>query len=65
MIVNFNNKMSYYLEDPYRYMPKCFPFIDPNKPYSKGYVSSRMTQQNREIEGAMIETKQKYLQEIN
>jgi hypothetical protein len=35
--------MSYYLEDPYRYTAKCFPFIDPAKPYMREYSSNRIT----------------------
>ena len=57
--------MSYHLEDPYRYLPKCFPFIDPNRPYSSTYLSNRVTEKNRQIEGKMIELKQDYLAKIN
>ena len=62
----FNIKiMSYHLEDPYRYLPKCFPFIDPNRPYSSSYISNRVTERNRQIEGNMIQLKQDYLAKIN
>ena len=57
--------MSYHLEDPYRYLPKCFPFIDPARPYSSSYLSNRVTERNRQIEGKMIELKQDYLAKIN
>lgn len=57
--------MSYHLEDPYRYLPKCYPFIDPARPYSTPYSSHRLTQKNREIEGKMIQLKQEYLSQIH
>ena len=57
--------MAYHLEDPYRYMPKCYPFVDPARPYSTHYSSNRITQKNREIEGKMIELKQDYLSKIH
>ena len=56
--------MSYHLQDPYRYLPKCFPYIDPSKAYSQGYCSYKLTEQNREIESALVELKQKYHHEM-
>ena len=53
------------MEDPYRYLPKCFPFIDPARPYSSTYLSNRLTERNREIEGKMVELKQDYMSRIN
>lgn len=50
--------MSYHLEDPYRYLPKCYPFVDPSRPYAAPYSSTRLTENNRRIEGRMIELKQ-------
>lgn len=57
--------MSYHLQDPYRYMPKCYPFIEPTKPYSSHYLSTRTTQKNRDIEGHIIGLKQDYLTQIH
>ena len=57
--------MSYYLEDPYKYTPKCFPFIDPMRPYSQTYTSTRLTNRNREIEGSVVMMKQQYMSEIH
>jgi hypothetical protein len=39
--------MSYAMEDPYHYLPKCFPFLDPARPYSTPYSSHRLTHKNR------------------
>jgi hypothetical protein len=57
--------MSYLLEDPYRYLPKCFPFIDPSRPYSQNYISSRITEKNRQIEAKTVQLKQDYLIQIH
>jgi hypothetical protein len=57
--------MSYYLEDPYKYTPKCFPFIDPAKPYLREYSSNRITEKNREIEGSLVKNKHQYMSEIS
>jgi len=57
--------MSYYLEDPYRYLPKCFPFLDKDKPYSREYSSNRITQKNRDIESDLVQRKQEYMVQIN
>lgn len=57
--------MSYHLEDPYRYLPKCYPFIDHTRPYAAPYSSTRLTENNRRIEGRMIELKQGYLSQIH
>lgn len=63
--INFNIKMSYHLEDPYRYMPKCYPFIDPSRPYSREYSSNRLTEKNRAIESSIVQLKQEYLSQIH
>lgn len=57
--------MSYHLEDPYRYLPKCYPFIDPARPYAAPYSSNRVTENNRRIEGRIVELKHEYLSQIH
>lgn len=56
--------MSYQL-DPYHYLPKCYPFLDPTRPYAHPYTSHRLTQNNRDIEGSMVLLKQEYLTQIH
>ncbi len=64
--IYFNIKsMSYHLEDPYRYLPKCYPFIDSTRPYSAQYSSNRLTEKNRQIEGKIVQLKQEYLGQIH
>jgi hypothetical protein len=57
--------MAYYLEDPYKYTPKCYPFIDPSRPYYKEFASNRLTEKNKEIEGSLVLLKHEYMAAIH
>jgi hypothetical protein len=57
--------MAYYLEDPYKYTPKCYPFIDPARPYYKEFASNRLTEKNKEIEGSLVLLKHEYMAAIH